>query len=445
MKTLAKYLLAVVMAIAFTVPSYGMNSSTGFHSACPSHEIGEAAYGGWVEERDGIKILHISGSNYEMGYQHGYLLRNETQQDLRAFLNDASLPYEKLLEMWNATKEYIPDEYIRELHGLADGAGVEFEKVAAAYTAVMTWDLGCFGISAWGNATKDGKLYHFRSFDLGMNIQDPVTGRYAHDNAVLIVRKPKDGYSSISPSVAGSLSGGGGFNERGIAVGIHTCWSNDQTVHGIPAMIRIQMVLDHASSAEEAINYLTTNSTLGWSFIVSDANAPAGYAVEVTANHSYVGTYDNPVESTPPFWAIDHVVRRTNFFISPELAATQRMHYDPSGLAGFLRVFTDGEPYFVIWNSYRAMSNLLEKNLGNMELNNSMEMFKKGYRGDTDIILKILIKLAEGTSFNRAWNMWVSCPETGDIVVSFAERDRIAFDTPTHYFNLYRLLNEEPP
>ncbi|HHH84122.1 MAG TPA: hypothetical protein ENL29_01495 [Thermoplasmatales archaeon] len=59
--------------------------------------------------------------------------------------------------------------------------------------------------------------------------------------------------------------------------------------------------------------------------------------------------------------------------------------------------------------------------------------------------MKILIKLAEGTSFNRAWNMWVSCPKTGDIVVSFAERDRIAFDTPTHYFNLYRLLNEEPP
>jgi len=445
MKIKKKILAILLLILVIQTPSLKIVWGPHNHDAIQIKTNKNVIDGGWVEERDGIKILHISGSNYEMGYQHGYLLRNETQQDLRAFLNDASLPYEKLLEMWNATKEYIPDEYIQELHGLADGAGVEFEKVATAYTAVMTLDLGCFGISAWGNATKDGKLYHFRSFDLGMNIQDPVTGRYAHDNSVLIVRKPKDGYSSISPSVAGSLSGGGGFNERGIAVGIHTCWSNDQTVHGIPAMIRIQMVLDHASSAEEAINYLTTNSTLGWSFIVSDANAPAGYAVEVTANHSYVGTYDNPVESTPPFWAIDHVVRRTNFFISPELAATQRMHYDPSGLGGFLRVLTDGEPYFVIWNSYRAMSNLLEKNLGNMELNNSMEMFKKGYRGDTDIILKILIKLAEGTSFNRAWNMWVSCPETGDIVVSFAERDKIAFDTPTHYFNLYRLLNEEPP
>ncbi|MCD6147727.1 MAG: hypothetical protein J7J34_07025, partial [Thermoplasmata archaeon] len=63
MKTLAKYLLAMVMAIAFTIPSYGMNSSMSFHSACPAHEIGEAAYGGWLEEKDGVKILHVSGSN----------------------------------------------------------------------------------------------------------------------------------------------------------------------------------------------------------------------------------------------------------------------------------------------------------------------------------------------------------------------------------------------
>lgn len=27
--------------------------------------------GGWLEEHDGVKILHLSGSSYDMGYQHG--------------------------------------------------------------------------------------------------------------------------------------------------------------------------------------------------------------------------------------------------------------------------------------------------------------------------------------------------------------------------------------
>ncbi len=401
--------------------------------------------GGWLEERGGVKVLHVSGSHYDMGYQHGFLLKNETRENVRAFLNDAPFPYNKLLEMWNTTKNYIPKQYIEELHGIADGAGIKFEDVAASYMAVMTWGMNCFGFAAWGNATVDGKLYHFRSFDLPMNIRDPVTGKYVHDNSVLIVRKPEDGYASITPSVAGSLHGGGGFNEKGIAVGMQTCWSNDTTICGIPAVFRVQMVLDYAASIDEAVRYLITNRTAGWNFIVSDCKIPTAYAVETTANLTYVGGFDNPVESTPPFWTIENVVRRTNFFIAPKLAATQRTHYDPSGITGFIRLIMKKDPFFAIWRSYEVVSEAIEKNYGEIDLNGTMELMQHVYRGDTDMLLKIIIKLAEGTSFNRAWNMWVACPERGDMVVSFAEGNEIAFDTPYHYFNFYRLLEEEPP
>ncbi|HHF56417.1 MAG TPA: hypothetical protein ENL42_05850 [Thermoplasmatales archaeon] len=404
----------------------------------------EALLGGWLEEQDGIKILHVSGSHYDMGYQHGFLLKNETRENVRAFLSN-SYPYDELLNMWNITKEYIPPQYIEEMHGLADGAGIKFEDIAASYMAVMTWGMSCFGFAAWNSATEDGKLYHFRSFDLPMNIRDPVTGKYVHENAVLIVRKPEDGYASITASVAGSLHGGGGFNEKGIAIGMQTCWSRDVTIRGIPAVFRVQMVLDYAASIDEAIKYLITNKTAGWNFIVSDYKIPAACAIETTANLSYVGSFDNPVESTPPFWTIENVVRRTNFFISPELAATQRSHYDPSGIMGFIRLLREKDPFFAIWRSYKAVSEAIEANYGKLNLNGTMELMQHVYRGDTDILLKIIIKLAEGTSFNRAWNMWVACPENGDMVVSFAERDKIAFDTPYHYFNFYMLLEEKPP
>jgi len=416
------------------------------HFGDTSEEIKiKAIPGGWLEEREGIKILHVSGSHYDMGYQHGFLLRNETRENVRAFLNSSSLSYTQLLKIWNVTKNYIPRPYIEEMHGLADGAGIKFEDIATSYISIMTWGMECFGFAAWKDATVDGRLYHFRSFDLPMNIRDPVTEKFVHENAVLIVRKPQDGYASITASVAGALHGGGGFNEKGIAVGMQTCWSRDFTIHGIPAVFRVQMVLDYAASIDEAIKYLITNKTAGWNFIVSDYKIPAAYAVETTANLSYVGSFDNPVESTPPFWTIKNVVRRTNFFISPELAATQRSHYDPSGIAGFIRLFRDGDPFFAIWRSYKAVSEAIEANYGRLNLNSTMELLQHVYRGDTDILLKILIKLAEGTSFNRAWNMWVACPESGDMVVSFAEKDKVASTTPYHYFNFYKLLEEKPP
>ena len=42
-------------------------------------------------------------------------------------------------------------------------------------------------------------------------------------------------------------------------------------------------------------------------------------------------------------------------------------------------------------------------------------------------------------------HQWVSCPETGDMVVSFADADKSANENPVHYFNLFELLDSEPP
>lgn len=61
--------------------------------------------GGWIEERKGITILHVSGSNYEMGFQHGYLLKEKVQENLRAFLSFAqtAISREELLAYWNSS------------------------------------------------------------------------------------------------------------------------------------------------------------------------------------------------------------------------------------------------------------------------------------------------------------------------------------------------------
>lgn len=407
--------------------------------------IDDPLEGGWLEERDGIKILHVSGSNYEMGYQHGYLLKEEAKQNLRAFLDIAWVSFEELLEIWYEMEEYCPQEYIDEMQGIADGGGVTFEEVVAGYMVLVLGDMGCFGISAWGPATADGKLYHTRSFDQPVDIQDPETGIFAHENHILIVRNPDDGYASLIPSIAGGLHGGGGINSEGIAIGQQVCWSKDQTLHGISGIFRTQMVLDYASTAQEAIDILTNERTLGWNYVVSDSKIPIGYAIETTASHYYVGTYDNPTESIIPFWQIDHAVRRTNFFIYPTIAETQRNTYNPSGLLNLIKLVQRKDVFFAIWQSYKIMSMEIEKHWGSMDLESTMNMMKKGYCGNTNFLLYLIFKLAEGTSFNRSWNLWVACPETGDMIVSFADRDQVAQFTAQHYYNLFELLEENPP
>ena len=431
-----KKIIAVILCFLLTLtilPVKGMNN-----------EI-DLLNGGWLEDQDGVKILHLNGSNYEMGFQHGLLLKEEVRQNIRAFLNYSNISFDYLLDIWDIMKDYVPQEYIDEIQGIADGAEVSFEEIVAANMVIIVGDMGCFGISAWGNATKDGKLYHTRSFDQPFTIKDPITGKFAHENYVLIVRNPDNGYASLCPSVAGTMHGGGGFNDQGIAIGQQVCWSKDYTLKGTPGQFRVQMVLDHASNATDAINILSTNRDLGWNFIVSDSKTSIGFAVETTANYTYFGTHDDLTEGNPPFWNIEDVVRRTNFFIDKDIANTQRDFYNPSGLLSFIKLVLRTDVFFAVWRSYKVVSQGIEKNHGFMDLNSTMNMIRNCYSGKTDFLLRLIVTLAEGTSFNRAWNMWVACPETGELAVCFASREKIAFSNPVHYFNFNDLLNATPP
>ena len=168
-----------------------------------------------------------------------------------------------------------------------------------------------------------------------------------------------------------------------------------------------------------------------------------GYVIEQTANLVYVGTWFDPIESTSPFWEIEDVVRRSPMFISPVCAATQkyREHYDPSGIRGFLLFLMGKNPYFTVWSQYRALSKEFENQWGTLDLNGTMSLLRDVWVGKTDFLFFVMQKLG----FYQAFHQWVACPETGDIVISFADVDKTACENPVHYFNLYELLKAEPP
>ena len=406
--------------------------------------------GGWVEQRDGLTILHVNGSHYQMGYQHGSLLREQVQEDIRAFLTfaNASISYDTLLGWWNLESPYVPQEYKDEMQGVADGAGISYEGIAVAITAIEYADHGCYGISAWGNATTNGTLYHTRSFDLPSTIKDPVTGRHPYENSILIVRKPDDGLASLAPSIAGSTHTGGGINEDGVALGIQICWSKDQTFEGNPYQFRVQAVLDHATTAQEAIDILNANRTHGFNFVVSQASPAIGFALEQTENLTYVGTYNGSAESLPPFYQLDHIVRRTNVFLDPTIAKTQRLLYDPSGFLSFLVLLLHKwiiSPYYAVYHLYDSVSKQLVAANNSLDLNSTMAALQNGYRSPNDFILRLIEILGKGTGMAEAWNQWTACPSTGDLVVSFADSSAMAYKTPVYYVNLFKLLHESPP
>ncbi|MCD6571589.1 MAG: hypothetical protein J7L53_12890 [Deltaproteobacteria bacterium] len=121
---------------------------------------------GWLEKQAGHYILHLEGSAYEMGYQHGILLKDQVQENIN------NVPAELLSEMGldeetkaiinevapvllgivgEIMEPYIPDELRQELKGVCDGAGVPYIKAVGLHTFLDSTEY----ISAIVENTKD--------------------------------------------------------------------------------------------------------------------------------------------------------------------------------------------------------------------------------------------------------------------------------------------------
>ena len=403
---------------------------------------------GKLEDSNGVTVLHLNGSNYEMGYQHGILLKDEIKENMRMisiWFEKKGYSYDVILEIWDVIKDYLPQVYKYEIQGMADALEVSFEQVAVynSWPAVINHALAtCCAASVWNSATQDSKLYHIRSLDIlhpSLGIKDPETGKLFRENQILIVRNPDEAYASIYPGSAGSIFCWGGINEKAIAIGANTCLTYDSTFYGISAAFRMRMVLDYASSIDEAIDIINSNRTCGWNFIISDGNIPKGIVIEQTANLVYIGSWFDPVESIDPFWKIEHVVRRCPMFISPICSDTQKLrkHYDPSGIRGLVLFLFGKNLYFTVWAKYRALSKEFENQWGTLDLNSSMSLVRNVYLGKTDFLFRLTQKLSP----YKALHQWAACPETGEMIVCFADKNNdTACKNPVHYFKLSDLL-----
>lgn len=430
----------ITMLIGTSIPSFGMTNEY------------NPLDGGWIEVIDGIRILHLEGSNYEMGYQHGYLLKDEIEENVQAWVNwgdQLGFSYDDYLGLFWRMRNFIPQDYIDEMQGMADGSELPLNDIFV-FNVIAVFH-HCCGIAAWGPATENGKLIHARSHDYSLNIVNPETGKYIHENAGLIIRKPNFGYGSISIGFHGSVFAADGLNEEKVAIGLKSSWSNDRTKDGYPMIFRIREVLDYASTIEDAIDIITSGVAYGYNLIISDGDESMAYVVEQTANELYVGTWNGSTESNYPFWEINHVIRRTNIFINYETAAVQREIYDPSNLPILMMILKQnvmGEDIFgvqffasVPWIHYYALSNAIEEQWGNIDLYNMMDILRDVYSGNTDWHFSILRLFG----FYPNMAQWVACPENGEYLYSAATSDKQAYENPIHHFNLYDLLNAEPP
>ena len=249
-----------------------------------------------------LPVLHLSGTPYEIGYQHGSLMPREVRASLRtvmAFVDrEVGIPLigkwlacKKLDQAWSKMKPFVPQEYLEEMEGLSAGAGIPLETLQRVHALPELMSTTCSGFAAFGDATKGGRLIQIRNLDWA--IKSDVQ-RYA----ALFVYRPKEKRPFVSIGWLGFIGVVSGISENGISIGEIGSDTTDQDLKGIPMPFLLRRVLEKSGDLKEAANIvMDAPRTGGYNYLFADAKAKQAVAIETTKRHYAVFWTDQEPEA----------------------------------------------------------------------------------------------------------------------------------------------------
>lgn len=297
---------------------------------------GKLYYGdAWAEKKDYLNILHLKGSPYEIGYQHGILLKEEIKKGAVGIyadpLNQQGItnPIMKLIgkiflnkKIYKPAEKAQPKELIEQLKGMSDGSGVSYKTIFKGnhHTSVSMFmtpslvksveksfnELGvsiqpaCSTFVATKEATIDGKTIVGRNTDYSAVHEWPM-----YQNVSFV--EPNDGFKYVQIGTAGVLLWGPGMNENGIVVCCHFMMYDDIDPAGwcIPAFT--DTILREAETLEDAVDIVNKNPRgISGGIVVSDGKSKNAFAAEISTRKATIR------------WLEDNHLIMTNMAVSEE-------------------------------------------------------------------------------------------------------------------------------
>ena len=255
---------------------------------------------GYRYPRAGWVVVHVEGTPYDRGYQHGRLLSAEIADYLHTLAakrsnKDPGAAWREVRTQVNALflRRYDP-EYLEEMKGIADGASaagakfegraldlldvasvnsdIELEFLDAALAATPTGleaktfreppdehpapphPEHCSAFAATGPATADGKIVfgHITMFNIAF---------VRHFNVWLDV-KPEKGHRVLMQTYPGGIQSGMDYylNDAGLLVAETTIAQTKFDINGQALASRIRKALQYSSTIDEAVATLKASN-----------------------------------------------------------------------------------------------------------------------------------------------------------------------------------------
>lgn len=232
--------------------------------------------------KDGARVCMLQGTPYEIGFQHGRLLRDEMRRLMDSVLCAVGLAYSVEKQAWfpdamrgafKRLRPHIPEEYLEELKGLSDGAGVDYETVCLGNVFPALFH--CSGFALMGKATVGAKLLHGR-------VLDYMTEVGLQRDAVLFVVNKDGAIPFVNVGYAGFIGCVSGMNAERVALG-EMGGGGEGLWDGTPMPILMRMGCERAKTLAEVCRiFREAKRTCEYYYVFSDGKIPDAVGVGAT-------------------------------------------------------------------------------------------------------------------------------------------------------------------
>jgi isopenicillin-N N-acyltransferase like protein len=270
-------------------------------------------------EEDGVAsrqlpIIHVSGSHYQIGCQIGEACREQIRHSIsnaHTLINDA---YEQLQLTWEGAqiqaRKYIPfaeeryPQYIEEIKGIAQGAGVSMDDVAVVNgMEAVTMDAlhltKCTSMAVGPERSSNGHVLVAHNEDWLPEDEPDV---------FLIHAKPVNEPPFLAMTY-GCLLPNIGINAEGIVQCCDSVYPGDSRI-GIPRVIVSRAALAARTPGEAIRHTLVPHRAAGYNHLFAHESGEI-YNVEVSARRFAL------------LYAHDGLIVHTNHYLDPQMQAIE--------------------------------------------------------------------------------------------------------------------------
>lgn len=300
------------------------------------------------ENYKGIHILSLSGSDYDLGFQHGTVLKSQIKDGVIPYFKNYNeillkhmvgrfsgkliatiLKYTVVRSIQSKFTKSVKDC----LHGLADGSGFSKSYMRDAFTMPDTFlwmasksnllgkypvaprfnmpTLGCTSAISKGNSSLNKNFLH------GRNLDFPGVGIWEKEQAVIFYH-PKNTQKYVSISTAGIPFGGfTAMNESGLTLAVHQHASFESVKLGGSAIGIIgDDIMRYAHNINDAKKILDASKSIGgFTYIIGSSKESKILCYELASGRRASHIIDSDIFGY------------TNTYIDKDLAKTERYIY----------------------------------------------------------------------------------------------------------------------